>query len=158
MRVRERTCARVGHGRQGRGISWTSGGIDVCRVVMAVDMRCGVAWCCVVWRGMFGVGRWTAIAVRLWRRELWVRRTDAVHDVKEAPDTVTVDPVRYMAPPWHRHSRREEGADHAVGQDVCRGVRATSSGCRSKIRPAHRARKSCHKPFIRQGHRSEGKG
>eukprot|EP00618_Florenciella_parvula_P011539 CAMPEP_0119472826 /NCGR_PEP_ID=MMETSP1344-20130328/4735_1 /TAXON_ID=236787 /ORGANISM="Florenciella parvula, Strain CCMP2471" /LENGTH=90 /DNA_ID=CAMNT_0007505847 /DNA_START=104 /DNA_END=376 /DNA_ORIENTATION=- len=25
---------------------------------------------------------------------------DAVHDVKEAPDTVTVDPVRYMAPPY----------------------------------------------------------
>ena len=33
-----------------------SGGIEVCRVVMAVDVRCGVAWCCVVWRGMFGVG------------------------------------------------------------------------------------------------------
>jgi len=63
----------------------------VCRVVMAVDVRCDVAWCCVVWRGMFGVGRRTAIAVRLWCRELWVRRTVAVHDVKEAPDTVTVE-------------------------------------------------------------------
>ena len=61
------------------------------RVVMAVDERCDVAWCRVVWRGMFGVGRRTAIAVRLWRRELWVRRTDAVHDVKEASDTVAVD-------------------------------------------------------------------
>ena len=60
MRVRERTCARVGHGKEGStqvtGVPWPSGGIDVCRVVMAVDIRCGVAWCCVVWRGMFGVG------------------------------------------------------------------------------------------------------
>ena len=75
---------------------------------------CGVAW--YVWGGLT-----QATAVRLWRRELWVRRTDAVHDVKEAPETVTVDEPMYMAPPWHRHSRREEGADHAVGQDVCRG-------------------------------------
>ena len=40
---------------------------------------------------MFGVSRRTAIAVLLWRGGLWVRRTDAEHDVKEASDTVAVD-------------------------------------------------------------------
>ena len=104
----------------------------------------------VVMVGLIGCGV-------VWYHRL-IAGTVAVHDVKEAPDTVTVDPVRYMAPPWHRHSRREEEADHAVGRDVCRGVRATSNGSRSQIHPVHRASKSCHKPFIRQGHRSEGKG
>ena len=56
---------------------------------------CGVAW--YVWRGLTDSDCGAAVALRV--HELWVRRTDAVHDVKEAPDTVTVDPLRNMAPP-----------------------------------------------------------
>ena len=56
--------------------------------------------------------------MRLWRRELWVRRTDAVHDVKEAPDTVTVAALRDMAPPWHRHSREKKGPT-TQGDETC---------------------------------------
>ena len=41
-------------GREVRVVPWLSGGIEVCWVVMAVDVRCGVAWCYVVWRCMLG--------------------------------------------------------------------------------------------------------
>ena len=91
-----------------------------------------------------------------------MRRTDAVHDVKEAPDTLTVDSSRYMAPPWHSHSRREEGATTQWDKTCAEaseqrpaGADHTSIPC---IVPASRATSRSYVEGIGVREKGEGEG